>query len=451
MLKINVAKALDPRVANAMSPHEIMSVKCPNPVLATSSTANLETYDRIKSGIMGLYDKLSPVCDTNNCEQGDFAGCVLRMTGHDFMDFDDGVHGADGCVDFDDPDNTGLKACLAGEGEFQKGATLSDVYKDYCKEVSLADFFVIAAEAVMVRTRPDYNPTTKTSPTLNFRDSFKFGRETTTTCGDEAALPNPEDGCGAVDTVFVKRLGLSWRRAAALMGVHTLGRAKIENSGYDGFWVSPPFARIFGNHYYSVLQVGWVPDRAVGNNTNKNQWRRADFGPTTDMMLDTDFCLFWGTDDTAAGFDNGRGSCVWSNPNEFVPVQASPCETETGGRLPINTTKSGPQPSVKATCCNTTAVIKDPTVADRRRRFQKPNGTLLLGGFRADSFDGPAAVDVNEFAENEDVWLREFLEAWGHATNLSLKGVQPPPTDSEAGPARSLGLLVAGGALLAWR
>jgi hypothetical protein len=66
------------------------------------------------------------------------------------MDFDASAAagqtgGSDGCVDFDDIDNNGLKACLAD---------LRPIYCTAATVVSVADFLVIAAEAVMTATAP---------------------------------------------------------------------------------------------------------------------------------------------------------------------------------------------------------------------------------------------------------------------------------------------------------
>lgn len=49
----------------------------------------------------------------------EFAGCVVRLAGHDLMDFDGDAPegqkgGADGCIDFRDPDNMGLADCVDG-------------------------------------------------------------------------------------------------------------------------------------------------------------------------------------------------------------------------------------------------------------------------------------------------------------------------------------------------
>merc|ERR1719277_1511017 len=169
--------------------------------------------------------------------------------------------GSDGCLNFADPDNAGLKPCLTW-GEH--GVSLQDAYKSYCTSVSLADFIVIAGEAVMTVTRPDY-PSTQTE----FKNQFSFGRKSVTECSWNVHLPNPEEGCDATDKTFNKQMGLSWRYSAALMGVHSLGRAQKENSGYEGWWSDAHNSRIFNNNYYTSLIVkGWMPQR-IGFETNK--------------------------------------------------------------------------------------------------------------------------------------------------------------------------------------
>jgi len=58
--------------------------------------------------------------------------------------------GSDGCVNFNDGDNAGLASCITS-------STVNTVYQNYCDLVSLADFIVITAEALMSRTATDYN------------------------------------------------------------------------------------------------------------------------------------------------------------------------------------------------------------------------------------------------------------------------------------------------------
>ena len=68
-----------------------------------------------------------------------------------WIDFRSGVGGgSDGCVDFSDGDNAGLDVCLY-RGSF--GVLIADAYASYCTTVSLADFLVISAEAVIGVTR----------------------------------------------------------------------------------------------------------------------------------------------------------------------------------------------------------------------------------------------------------------------------------------------------------
>ena len=97
-------------------------------------------------------------------DQAAFAGCIVRLAGHDMMDFRyqfntkaDGSQGgvksqrggSDGCVNFQDKDNRGLVECIEETG-------LQEAYDEHCGVVSLADFIVIAAEATMARTSNSY-------------------------------------------------------------------------------------------------------------------------------------------------------------------------------------------------------------------------------------------------------------------------------------------------------
>ena len=98
-----------------------------------------------------------------------------------------------------DPDNAGLRECLV-TGEH--GISLQEVYQSFCTEVSLADFLVIAAEAVIASTRARHEQATPGAPQLDLRSSFRFGRTTSPCTSVTGSLPNPEDGCAAVEQVF---------------------------------------------------------------------------------------------------------------------------------------------------------------------------------------------------------------------------------------------------------
>lgn len=159
--------------------------------------------------------------------------------------------GADGCMSFEDGDNKGLAKCVQ---KFE----IDKVYQTYCEKISLADYLVIAAEAIMAETsvkplgynpekRYEMNEESPATPLAKiFRDSFKFGRKTNETCDPKKMahrMPNPEHGCSAkngLEWIFneniYKNSGAAWSYTAAISGTHTLGKASKENSGYDGWW-----------------------------------------------------------------------------------------------------------------------------------------------------------------------------------------------------------------------
>ena len=171
--------------------------------------------------------------------------------------------------------------------------------------MSLADFIVIAAEAVMSRTSKSYNATDEYAQgTLAqvFRDQFRSGRATAETCDwNMDLMPDPEQGCTDLNNVFQKHIfkfskGKQRKEfTAAVMGAHTLGTAKIHNSGYQGSWSSKESVGVFDNDYYrSLITKGWGPQLAVGGEEGRNQWQRVDKGRDPDhveMMLNSDLCL----------------------------------------------------------------------------------------------------------------------------------------------------------------
>ena len=105
-------------------------------------------------------------------------------------------------------------------------------------------------------------------------------------------MPNPENGChgrlqedgtlqDGLQQVFVDNIFSEadhpWTLVAAISGAHTVGKASIENSGYNGHWSSPEQQGKFNNDYYKqIVLAGWGPELAVNNNPNKNQWERID-------------------------------------------------------------------------------------------------------------------------------------------------------------------------------
>lgn len=81
-----------------------------NKTLTTNTTTfTSDMYSAIHLEVFAQYDAAA--------DKAAYAACLVRLAGHDFMDFRRdaaGVEtgGSDGCVNFNDPDNAGLEACL---------------------------------------------------------------------------------------------------------------------------------------------------------------------------------------------------------------------------------------------------------------------------------------------------------------------------------------------------
>jgi hypothetical protein len=101
--------------------------------------------------------------------------------------------GADGCINFEDADNGGLAYCLA-TGDI----SLHQAYIKTCETVSLADFSVIASEALMSNVATD-----PTATKAMFKQNFMWGRTTAMSCDHYHLMPNPENGCSDLTNVFV--------------------------------------------------------------------------------------------------------------------------------------------------------------------------------------------------------------------------------------------------------
>lgn len=109
-------------------------------------------------------------------------------------------------------------------------------------------------------------------------------------------MPDPENGLDDVtgiffDHIFKYEKGDKKKRfTAAILGAHTLGSAKKDNSGYKGAWSETPGS--FDNDYYKqMLTRGWGPLLAVEGNEERNQWKTVDKGPEGGLMLNSDLAL----------------------------------------------------------------------------------------------------------------------------------------------------------------
>jgi len=336
--------------------------------------------------------------------------------------------GSDACLDMSDPDNGGLAECLI-RGEHDQA--IHTTYDQYCDRVSLADFFVIAAEAVMDITRRQFTGLNGNQPKvtvsgekaalgagMNFVDQFQFGRITKTaeTCKYKLhTLPNPAHGCDDVETVFVDNIGLNRRETTALLGVHTLGRAHTNFSGWNGWWSDAPNSRLFNNNYYvSLIAKGWEPVEIA---PGKIQWNRSDHERHLDdeMMLDSDVCLLYGDKMgeplSASSGDEKDHCCAWvtsvlaeeldPNGEKMKKVIANNWDNFCG--KPWTHFIGGAEE--QGLCCEV-----------HLGGLEHDCGGGEIGTGAVNPTGGWATTDVLDFAADDTIWLTEFKKAWQTAT-----------------------------------
>ena len=67
--------------------------------------------------IIKAFEKVDPTVEANLNPRGAFVACLMRTSGHDWLDFDVTASdaesgGSDGCIDLDDPAHFGIDTCL---------------------------------------------------------------------------------------------------------------------------------------------------------------------------------------------------------------------------------------------------------------------------------------------------------------------------------------------------
>lgn len=110
---------------------------------------------------------------------------------------------------------------------------------------------------------------------------------------------------------FTREFGFNTRESVALLGAHTLGRARMETSGFEGRWVQTSTtesvnpASVLDNEHYKEIIRSWVQVEIVSpfNGRTKVQWQDLNSIPNTvlsrlnpnqvPLLLNSDFCFLF--------------------------------------------------------------------------------------------------------------------------------------------------------------
>jgi len=101
----------DSKTAPATMKYPSELFTCPTGgVTKTPSGFNQDQYEAIFNSIVEQFETVDPTIKDNHNKRANYAGCLVRFAGHDFMDFRTGAGrgGSDACIDFTEADNAGL-------------------------------------------------------------------------------------------------------------------------------------------------------------------------------------------------------------------------------------------------------------------------------------------------------------------------------------------------------
>jgi len=193
---------------------------------------------------------------------------MVRLTFHDC------VGGCDGCLNVNDQENAGLGDLVASlEAVYQSGG-LSDI-------ISRADMWALLGIWAVEQTIAKNNEECEDCGTVpDLKVDFKWGRKDCATAPYSDSLLNFPSGLLNYDglmSYFATEFGYTEREVTALLGAHTLGKADIFNSGFNGVWVNNEQG-YFNNKYYSNLANDSI------------NWRQVQRDCTNLNNVDTDLC-----------------------------------------------------------------------------------------------------------------------------------------------------------------
>ncbi|XP_012558183.1 putative ascorbate peroxidase [Hydra vulgaris] len=249
-------------------------------------------YNRAKTDLLSLIESYKV-----NRDLPMIAGCV-RLAFHDCI----GKYKCDGCIDHTHRGNAGLKIITD---------RLNALYDTSHKgKISRADFYALAA--VVALTRSTFDAPVKY---LGLKD-FKVGRRDCETSPNQVQSVDPPEGIEGTDKTFKffkDEFSFSVSEAVTILGAHTLGQCKLENSGFVGSWVDEEFSTVtqgpftlaptsvLDNAYYREIidVVAWIQ---VTINGTQKQWQepsnpipndQLSESNRTSLLLNSDLANSW--------------------------------------------------------------------------------------------------------------------------------------------------------------
>ena len=231
--------------------------------------------------------------------------------------------------------NTLLNLFCLFEGLEPYTDALNEVYETVSDSITRADLYAFAGVVA-----------SNFASTENAFDvsRFKVGRKD---CSEDGVEDDPDENFPSsnmqnvkeVHKFFEDQFSFTLKESVAIMGAHSLGRMRTENSGYEGPWVPGQRGpeQLNNVYYREVVNVPWFL-KVMPTNPNKHQWQRrpptlgvgnsADGNnPAPDnVLLNTDAALAvnLNIDQDTGNFEAGT-ACVMCPTNRRPPPGGEPC------------------------------------------------------------------------------------------------------------------------------
>ncbi|KAF6024192.1 APX2 [Bugula neritina] len=210
--------------------------------------------------------------------------------------FHDCVGGCNGCVNLNLVDPTNSDRPNAGLMEYVNELENKIATGGKPASMSRADFWILCSVEALQTARQNAGRAPLNINMVYGRQDCPDGPYTASTV-NAANFPNPRQGLAVTVKWCLDTFGLSSQFCVALLGAHTLGRARARFSGFEGAWVRGAGEFHLNNGYYRELVEGpWIQNNnnPGSNNLADHRWqfeKSGRLGQPNLLMLNADMCL----------------------------------------------------------------------------------------------------------------------------------------------------------------